>query len=173
MFADWMWTSWEQAGLIMLTALLMVVAVIATIRVVGLRAFSKMSSFDFAITVAIGSIVATTVASSTPFANGALAVFALLGVQFVIAWMRRHAAFGSVVDNTPLLLMRDGVFIDAALSASRVTEADVIAKLREANALDLSDVHAVVLETTGDISVLHGGSALDDMLLEGVRDLRA
>ena len=60
------------------------------------------------------------------------------------------------------------VGLDDALAASRVTRADVHAKLREANALDLSRVRAVVLETTGDISVLHG-DAIDPVLLDEVR----
>lgn len=55
-----------------------------------------------------------------------------------------------------------------ALAATRVAEDDLIAKLREANVLDFSQVRAVVLERTGDISVLHGCS-LQVQLLEGVR----
>lgn len=43
----------------------------------------------------------------------------------------------------------------------------MIAKLRENNVSRLEDVRAVVLETPGDISVLHG-EALDDILLDGV-----
>lgn len=169
MVADWLWTSWKEAGLVVLSAVIMLPVVIAIIRLNGLRSLSKMSSFDFAVTVAIGSIMASTVATSTPVANGALAVAALLIVQAVIARLRRADRFESVVDNTPSLLMRDGEFMDAALARSRVTRSDVIAKLREANVLELTEVRAVILETTGDISVLHGEAPVDDVLLEGVR----
>ena len=44
----------------------------------------------------------------------------------------------------------------------------MIAKLREANVLDISEVRAVVLETTGDISVLHGESCAETVM-EGTR----
>ena len=46
-----------------------------------------------------------------------------------------------------------------------------MAKLREANVFELSEVKAVVLETTGDISVLHSDSKkkIEDCLLEGVK----
>lgn len=172
MFSEWMWTSWGQAGLIVLSVLLMVPAVIATIRLIGLRSLSKMSSFDFVVTVAIGSIVATTVATSSPFAHGALGVFTLLSFQAAISFLRRRTRIERFIDNTPVLLMRDGVMIDAALDRERVTRSDVLAKLREANVLQMSDVRAVVLESTGDISVLHG-SVLDDVLLEGVRDVES
>lgn len=173
MFADWVWTSWEEAGLVMLSALLMIAAVIAIIRIVGLRSLSKMSSFDFAVTVAIGSILASTVATSTPIANGVLAIGGLLAVQAAIAALRRRANLGAVVDNAPVLLMHNGEFHSSALTRTRVTRSDVVAKLREANVLTFDDVRAVVLETTGDISVLHGDGPVDDDLLDGVVDHRS
>lgn len=172
MFGDQMWTSWSTASIVALSAIFIVVAVIAIIRVAGLRSLSKMSSFDFAVTVAIGSIIASVSASSTSVADGVIAVGALLGTQAVIAALRRRTAFDRVVDNVPLLLMIDGEFIDDALDTSRVTRSDVVAKLREANVLRLDRVRAVVLETTGDISVLHGDGPVDGVLLEGIRDKR-
>ena len=74
----------------------------------------------------------------------------------------------NVLSNKPRLLMRDGVMNEEALKAARVTKSDVIAKLRESNALDFDKVRAVILESTGDISVLHGDH-FDDRLLENVR----
>jgi uncharacterized membrane protein YcaP (DUF421 family) len=71
------------------------------------------------------------------------------------------------MQNAPVFLMRDGQFCEDALDTTRVAKSDVIAKLREANALDLDKVHAVVLETTGDVSVLHG-DRLDERLIENV-----
>ena len=47
-------------------------------------------------------------------------------------------------------------------------QGDLIAKLRESNVLDFAEVRAAVLETTGDISVLHG-DACDEALLRGVQ----
>ncbi len=69
-----------------------------------------------------------------------------------------------------MILMVDGRMVEENLAQTRVTPSDVRSKLREANVLDPSEVKAVVLETTGDISVLHGdpASRLDPGLLEGV-----
>ena len=72
------------------------------------------------------------------------------------------------MQNEPVLLMRDGEILDEALEKTRVARSDLIAKLREANVTDYSQVRAAVLETTGDVSVLHG-ETLDEALLEGVR----
>ena len=157
---SWLVTTWSTAGWIVLSGLVMVVAIVAIVRLIGLRSLSKMSSFDFAVTVAIGSILASTVASTTTITEGALAVLSLLAVQWVIAQFRRRSVGGRIVDNRPILLVRDGEFVDDALDAARVTRSDVYARLRGANVHSMSQVLAVVLETTGDISVLHGDGTL-------------
>ena len=72
------------------------------------------------------------------------------------------------MQNDPVFLMRNGEFCDAALTQTRVAKSDLIAKLREANVLDYGQVRAVVLETTGDVSVLHGDH-LDETLIENVK----
>ena len=155
---------------IVVDAALALLAVVAVVRVVGLRSFAKMSSFDFAVTVACGSLLATVLLDpSKSFVHGLLAVGALLGTQWVVAKARRHSeAARDLLDNTPLLLMRDGRVLEENMAKGRLTGDDLRAKLREANVLDPARVRAVVLETTGDVSVLHG-DALDETLLEGVR----
>lgn len=145
--------------------------VILLVRVNGLRSFSKMTNFDFAMTVAVGSLLAASGQATewTDYLQVLIAMAALFAVQYAIARLRRRSSgFSALVQNTPVLLMQDGRILHRALERTRVSEADLVAKLREANALDLSAVRAVVLETTGDISVLHG-EHLDETLLKDVR----
>lgn len=149
---------------------LALVWITAVVRIVGLRSFSKMAAFDFVVTVAIGSLLANAAVADTwpKFLQPAGAIALLLCAQAVIAILRRKSGwFGKMLENDPVLLMRDGKLDHKALRKTRVAVSDVRAKLREANALDLSKVRAVVLETTGDISVLHGDK-VDDWLFEGV-----
>jgi uncharacterized membrane protein YcaP (DUF421 family) len=146
--------------------------IIVTVRVTGLRSFSKMASFDFAVTVATGSLLAMSATAKEwdEFAVRLLAISALLGTQWVIAKTRLFSdGFDAATSNRPIILMRDGKFRDDAMRRSRVTRGDIIAKLREANALQLGEVRAVILETTGDISVLHGEEEVDELLLDSLR----
>lgn len=145
--------------------------VVIVVRVIGLRAFSKMTAFDFVVTVATGSLLAGAAQATawSGFAQASLAISALLGAQYVVARLRKSSdGFEALVQNDPVLLMHEGRILTNALAASRVAESDLIAKLREANVLRMSDVRAAVLETTGDVSVLHGAD-LEPRLLEGVR----
>lgn len=137
-------------GAVLSAAALLWVLVLS--RVVGLGSFSKMTAFDFVATIATGSL---------------LAVFA---VQFVVAWLRQgFDGFRRAVDNRPHVLMWDGVIDEAALRHTRVARADVLAKLRDADAGRLNAVRAVVLEATGDISVLCSED-LDQELIEDLEN---
>lgn len=144
--------------------------VIFLVRLVGLRSFSKMTNFDFVMTVAMGSLLAGASQSETwpGLLQSLTAMACLFAVQYSVSGLRRKSPlFDEIVQNTPVFLMKDGVILHNALRATRVAEEDLIAKLREANALDISAVHAVVLETTGDISVLHGDN-VDQSLFKGI-----
>ncbi|WP_245749130.1 DUF421 domain-containing protein [Jannaschia pohangensis] len=150
-------------------AAVLVPVMVLLVRLAGLRAFSKMTSFDFAVTVSFGSVLAATVLSpSTTVVQGILALVALFAVQWAIGTARaRFAPVKALSDNAPILLMRDGQILEANMAATGVARSDLVAKLREANVMDFSEVRAVVLETTGDVSVLHG-TDLDEGLLDGV-----
>ncbi|WP_346293184.1 DUF421 domain-containing protein [Sphaerothrix gracilis] len=152
-------------GLI-LTALAMF-WVVVLVRVNGLRSFSKMTNFDFVMTVAVGSLLAGASQSTSwkAFVQSLAAMASLFIVQYVTARLRKASdKFEALIQNTPVVLMRDGKILDEALIKTRVGRSDLIAKLREANVLELSEVRAVILETTGDISVLHGDKCSEELL---------
>ncbi|ANU08227.1 hypothetical protein A6F65_01934 [Paraurantiacibacter namhicola] len=147
--------------------------VVLIVRFTGLRSFSKMTSFDFVTTVALGSLLAGAAqASDLPaFVQSMVGIAGLFVFQFMISKGRKVSDnVEHVLANKPCILMRDGVINEAALSQTRVTRADLLAKLREANVMAFSEVRAVVLENTGDISVLHG-KELDDDLLESIEEI--
>ena len=147
--------------------------VVLLVRVVGLRSFSKMTSFDFVMTVAMGSLVAGAAQATelSGFLQAMVAMPGLFFLQYVAARIRKDSdTFENAISNDPILLMRDGEINERALQQTRVSRDDLLAKLREANVLDFSEVRAVVLENTGDISVLHGDH-LDDELLENIRSV--
>ncbi|CAM3663866.1 DUF421 domain-containing protein [Rheinheimera salexigens] len=138
--------------------------VVVLVRINGLRSFSKMTNFDFVMTVAIGSLLASSSQSTTwiGFSQTLTAMAMLFVVQYITARIRKYSAtFESLVQNKPVLLMQNGIILEAALIKTRVAKDDLVAKLREANVLNFSQVHAVVLETTGDISVLHSNRNTD------------
>lgn len=165
----WFTYSAESLIAIILTALGIYLALVIYTRISGKRSFSKLSSFDFAITVAIGSIMATSILSkSVSLIQGAVGLGILYVIQMLVAHLRRYQAVRGLIDNKPTFLMKDGVVLEANMKKCKVTLSDVKAKLREANVIQVSEIKAVVFESTGDISVLHGAEdkPIDDWLID-------
>ncbi|WP_204345062.1 DUF421 domain-containing protein [Psychroserpens algicola] len=166
---DWFTITSESLIAIILTAIGIYIAIVLITRISGKRSFSKMSSFDFAVTVAIGSIMATVIISkSVSLLQGITGLLIMYAIQMIVAYGRRFKGIRHLMDNKPTLLMKDGKIIEGSLEKCHVTESDLKAKLREANVIQLSEIKAVVFESTGDISVLHGSSdkTLDDWIMD-------
>lgn len=177
---DWSWVTTSLGAVVMVavSAVGIYLSVMILTRWAGLRSFAKISSFDFAMTVAIGSLIASTIITEDPpLLQAAAALVALYALQMGVAVLRRRSGLvRAAVDNTPLLLMDGRRVLWENMDAARLTEADLRAKLREANVLRLEEIRAVVMESTGDVSVLHGppdGAALEPALLEGVGGFEA
>ncbi|MGM1029828.1 MAG: DUF421 domain-containing protein [Actinomycetota bacterium] len=146
------------------------VALVLVLRVSGKRTLSQLNAFDFVVTVALGSTLATVLLSSdVAWAEGVTALALLAGLQFVIAWLTtRWQPLRKIVTSSPQVLLRDGRFDAAALRAARLTEAEIRQAVRSSGTGDLADVAAVVLESNGSISVISqsrigDGSALADL----------
>lgn len=159
---------------IVISSIVVYIAVIMFTRIFGKRSFSKMSSFDFAITVAIGSLIATAILpSSVSLLEGLFGLFIVYVLKLTAAYFRRFKVFSNAIDNTPLLLMDGPIILHENLKKAKVTESDLRAKLREANVLELSQIRAVIFETTGDIAVLHtdkDSKLVEPWLLEDVKE---
>ena len=152
--------------------LITVARVVGLSRLNGLRSFAKLSSFDFAITVATGSVLATALVSEGDFGPALAAIVVLFLLQALISRVRvRVKPFREAVDNTPLLLMEDGAFLEPNMKGAQIARSDVLAKLRQSGAIERTKIRAVVLETTGDISVIYAapGEELAEGLLDEVR----
>lgn len=155
-----------------LAAVFIYIYIIIITRLAGKRTFAKMTSVDFAITIAMGSILADAVnkpVSSQMPAFISLALLAVLQVVFSKI-MVSSDSIEKLTTNTPILLMKDGKIIEKNLNSALVSRADLMGKLREANNLQMAQVKAVIFETTGDVSVLHTTSNIDidDEIMENV-----
>jgi len=131
-------------------------ALIVMLRASGKRTLSKMNAFDLVITVALGSTLATVLLSrSVPLADGVLALALLVYLQYAITWLSvRSARVRNLVKSEPTLLARDGVFLEGAMKAQRITREEVLAALREHGVDDIGEAACVVLETDGSLSVV-------------------
>ncbi|HEU4595310.1 MAG TPA: YetF domain-containing protein [Pyrinomonadaceae bacterium] len=140
------------------------------LRVSGKRTLSKMNAFDFVVTVALGSTLASVLLSKdVPLAEGVLALALLVSLQYLITWMSvRSPLVDRVIKSDPVLLLHRGKFLGGPMREARVTEGEILAALRNHGESEVEGIEAVVLETDGSFSVIalaKGGvaSALGDV----------
>lgn len=173
MDSSWIVTTFSSVLMVIISTVGIYLALIIFTRLSGVRTFSKMSSFDFAVTVAIGSLIASTILTkSPPLFQAIVAMGALFIIQMSIAGLRETSVVRNLVDNEPILLMNGSEMLEANMKKAKVTRNDLLGKLREANVTQFKQIKAVVMETTGDISVLHHHEEdhqLENQLLEDVR----
>ncbi len=141
---------------VMVVGPLAYVWLVAVVRISGKRTLAQLNAFDFIVTVALGSTLATVVlSSSVPWTEGALALGLLAALQLVVAWVSVRVPWARLaVTSTPTVLLRDGVPDREALTRQRVSEASLHQVVRSTGIGGLELVAAVVLEPNGTISVI-------------------
>ena len=126
-------------------------ALVVLLRISGKRPLGQLNAFDFIVTVAFGSTLATILLSSdVAFLEGLTALALLAALQFVVAWASAHVPGArAAVTANPVALLVSGELQRAQLRRNRLSESEVLQAVRSTGSGDLSDVAAVVLEPTG------------------------
>ncbi|WP_257461773.1 DUF421 domain-containing protein [Archangium lipolyticum] len=147
---------WHDLGRVLLVGVCAYVALVLMLRLSGNRTLSKLNAFDFVVTVALGSTLATVLLSKdVSLAEGVLAFAVLIGLQFLVTWTSVRVSWvNHLVKSEPVLLFHQGRFLPRAMRRARVVEQEVLAVLREQGVARLDTVEAVVLETDGSLSIL-------------------
>lgn len=132
---------------------------VVLLRVSGKRTLAQLNAFDFIVTVALGSTLATVLLSrSVSWTEGATALALLTGLQFVVAVLSvRSSWFRRTVTSAPSVLLRDGKPIHETLVRERVSEASLRQAVRQNGYGGLEEVALAVLENNGTISVIPTG----------------
>ncbi|MEN8901743.1 MAG: YetF domain-containing protein, partial [Nonlabens sp.] len=103
---------------------------------------------------------------------GALLIGLLYLLNYLVTLLTYKSKIAEkLMDNSPILLMENGKVLYNNLKKTKVTENELRGKLREANVIRLTEVKAVILESTGDVSVMHTSKneELEDYIMKDVK----
>lgn len=152
-------------------------ALLVAVRAGGKRTLAKLNAFDWIVTVAFGSALASVATGQdVSVAEGAVVFAGLVALQYLIAWLStRVPRFQRLVKAQPVLLVRDGRLLEDRMRRTRVTDVEIFQALRQEGLASVSDAAAVVLETNGALSVLTRASGDADAMrnVAGWPDQRA
>lgn len=148
--------NWQSIWRTLIITILAYVGMIILLRVSGKRTLSKMNAFDFVVTVALGSTLATvSLSKDVALADGILAFFVLIFLQYSITWLSvRVKLIKKMVTSQPSLLLYKGKILEGNLIHERITIEEINVAARKKGISNYNDIEVVVLETTGDLTVI-------------------
>jgi uncharacterized membrane protein YcaP (DUF421 family) len=155
------WESMLRTGVITILAY---VLLIFLLRISGKRTLSKMNAFDFIVTVALGSTLATVMLSKdVVLADGVLGFFLLIFLQYIITWLSvRNTSISNLVKSSPALLVYKGEILNEIMMKERIDQDEIYATIRKNGLSSIEDADAVVLETDGSLTVIRSVKSLEN-----------
>ena len=135
-----------------------------------------MNAFDFVVTVALGSTLATILVSKDlSVATGFAGLATLVGMQYGVAWLSiRSRTIRRLSRSEPTLLVHRGELLQNAMRSERVNKDEVMSALRKEGLAGVAEAAAVILETDGTLSVLrsvHANSPSALAKVQGYEDV--
>jgi len=131
--------------------------ILLVLRISGKRTLSKMNSFDFIVTVALGSVLANILTSQdVALVDGILSFSLLVGLQFISSWLSvRSDTFNQFIKSSPKLIYYNGRYHKAAMKKERIPKVEILQTARSEGIESMENVLAVILETDGTFSVIN------------------
>lgn len=134
---------------------LVLICMFIVFRVMGNKELNQSTPIDFAFVVLITSIGwDVTISQDYPFWFTFILIILLMIMIYVFDWITSKSKRAEkMIIGEPLLLVEHGEVIEAALKKVRISNDELLARLRLKGFFSLEDIELCYLEYNGDISV--------------------
>jgi uncharacterized membrane protein YcaP (DUF421 family) len=148
--------TWQSITRILIITVLAYISIIIFLRFSGKRTLTKMNAFDFIITVALGSSLANVALNKNiALLEGALVFFLFIFLQFFITWLSvRIKIVKRIITSQPVLLLYKGELFDHTRKKERITIDEIHVAARKKGLTQLKEIDAIILETTGELTII-------------------
>ena len=127
-----------------------------TVRLLTRRPGAQMTMFEFVIVFLVGGVVIlATVGGDRSLTNCGTAILTIGLLHNLVAWTKaRSTKFGVLVDGTPLVLLKDGAWVDEVMQGMKMAPEDIMAVARTKGVNSIFEVKYAILERNGTISII-------------------
>ncbi|MDP9071472.1 MAG: DUF421 domain-containing protein [Actinomycetota bacterium] len=154
---EWFGASWSTIGWVSASTAAIYLSALLAVRLAGRRTLAQMSAFDVVVTIALGTLVSSTALSNTPsYLQGMAALVTLLVLQVLLATIRQRVPqLRRYLDFSPETVVRKGApELSASPFSAQMTEGELLSKLRQHGVFELESARLVILEPTGQLTVV-------------------
>lgn len=172
----WWEELWSELGIsgphalaVVLSAVGIYLVFLVSVRLLGQRVLSAMSTFDVVVTVMLGAVAGRVILGHPPtFASGVVGLSTLFLLEVVFGSLGARDRWRRVLNAPARVLMTGGRVHEKALRRAHITRSELNGALRRAGVRSVSEVACVVHESGGGLSVLRRGVPIDPELLRDV-----
>jgi uncharacterized membrane protein YcaP (DUF421 family) len=151
---------------ILIRTALIYLIVVAAVRLMGKRQVSDMQTSELVVTLMISEVASLPLENADrPLAASIVPILMLAGVEILLSLlMMKSRKARDIICGHPVVIIRDGQFIDGEMHRLRITREDVYSLLRQQNHPDPSGVRFGIIEPNGSLSILE----TKDLTCDGV-----
>ncbi|MBQ6336241.1 MAG: DUF421 domain-containing protein [Ruminococcus sp.] len=141
--------------IIIRTVMIYLVATVA-VRIMGKRQVSDMQTSELVITLIISEVASLPLENTErPLLNSLVPIMMIVAIELIVSLlMMKSRKVRSLICGHPIVVIRDGSFIDSQLQMLRISREDVYSLLRAKDISDESGVKYGIIEPNGDLSVI-------------------
>lgn len=139
------------------------------VRVFGPRILGKLASFDAVVIVMFGAVAGRVILGHPPtLAAGAIGLLTLVCLEAVFGAVQHLRGFRHAISGDAILLVAHGELLHAHMRKAHVTTTNIYSAARKAGLTQLAQAKCIILEPTGELSIIREGTDMDPALLNGV-----
>ena len=163
---------WESVFQVMACALIAYFVLFLFIRISGKRTLSKLTAFDFVVSVTLGSTLSSMILAKVPLAEGAGALAVIILLQYLLAWgVKESKVLEKAINSSPTLVFYQGKFLKDAMDKEVLTQEEIYAEIRKYRMLDVDQVEAVVMELNGELTVIKKAAGVTRSSLQDLENV--
>ena len=137
-------------------SIILYIIVLIVMRLMGKREIGQLQPFELAIAIMIADLASIPMTDiGIPIFNGIIPILGLLVMHLLISVINlKSSKIREIICGKPEVLIYRGKIDEKAMKRERFSLNELEEKLRSNNVMNLGDVEYVILETSGDISVI-------------------
>ena len=155
--------------LVIASAVIIYMLFLIFVRVFGPRILGKLASFDAVVIIMFGAVAGRVIIGHPPtLAAGVIGLLTLMCLEAIFGAVQNLRGIRHAISGDPILLVAHGEFLPKNMKKAHVTKANIHTAARKAGLTQLTQAKCIILEPTGELSIIREGTDMDPDLLGGV-----
>lgn len=159
----------HRIPVVMIATLGIYLAFMLLVKLFGSRVLTSITASDAVIIIMFGAVSGRVIIGNPPtLAAGIIGLFTLMLLEAAFGTFRQLVRWSRFIDRKPVLLVYKGELQEDNMKFAHITERDINSAVRKAGLGRRSDVQLMILEPTGQISVIRRGQLVDASVFKDI-----